>query len=431
MRQTIKAKALNTIRNNRKVFNNAFFLTIIQTVNYLLPLITVPYLVRVLGTERFGFIAFAGSLMAYFQIIIDYGFNLSATREVSLHKKDTPWLSNHFFSVLAVKSTLALICLAVLGIIVFGIPRFHNESLFYFLLFIGLVGNILFPVWFFQGMEEMGYITFFNLIARLITTVLYFVLIKTPNDYLWMAWLGVIASWSTGVASIIFALKRYSIRFFVPGLASYKACLAGGFRIFITQISVSLFTNTNTFLLGLFTNNVVVGHYAIGEKIVRAVVFLSAPIGGAIYPRVSVLFGESKERALGFLRKILIAGIGFFGLMSGVLFVGADLFVWLVSGHQSKETAFLIRIMSILPLSIFVDNIYGTQIMLNINLKNKFMWIILLGGLFSVTLQIIMVPLIKATGTSIAFSVSEVSMALFMIWAVRKEGIFLFSKPAI
>jgi len=380
-----------------------------------------------MGTEKFGFVAFAWSLMAYFQIVIDYGFNLSATREVSLHKQDTFWLSKQFFSILLIKGVLCLFCLIILGTIILTIPRFYDESLFYLVTFGGVAGTILFPVWFFQGMEEMGYITIFNLISKTIITVFYFILIKGPADYLWFAWLGVIASWSTGIVSFYIVIKRYNIHLTIPNIAYLKSCMSEGFQIFITQVSVSLFTNSNTFVLGLFTNNTIVGQYAIAEKIVRAVVFLSAPIGTAIFPHVSTLFAESKKRALEFLKKILIAGSSIFTLMSILLFIGADTLVWIVSGHKSGEISLLIKIMSILPLSVFVDNIFGTQILLNINLKNVFMWIIVVGGIFSLGLQILLVPIIKATGTATAFVVSELLMMFFMVIFVRKEGIRLLT----
>ena len=425
-----KLPAISKSPENKKLLGNTVSLYVIQAVNYILPLIMVPYLIRVLGTETFGFIAFASSLTAYFQIIIDYGFNLSATREVSLHKKDTQWLSKQFFSVLLIKSALVLICAIVLITILLGIPRFKNEATLCMWLYVGVAGSILFPIWLFQGMEEMGYIAFFNLICRLMTTILYFVLIKGPNDFMWFAYLGAVGAWVINGASFVVAMRKFKLRPTFPGIAYIKTCLRGGFQIFITQISVSLFTNTNTFILGLFTNNQIVGKYAIAEKIVRAAIFLSAPIGSAIYPRASILFSESQVQALRFLKKVLIAGSAIFGFLSVSLFVFADFLVLLISGQKSNEIAILIRIMSILPLSVFVDNIFGTQIMINLNMKKQLMWIIIIGGTFSLVLQIILVPLVKATGTAIGYLGAETVILLLMIDAVRRVGIRLLRKES-
>jgi polysaccharide transporter, PST family len=425
MNNIFKFVGISKFNEHKKLMSNTFSLYIIQAVNYLLPLIMIPYLIRVLGTETFGFIAFASSLTAYFQIIIDYGFNLSATREVSLHKRDVHWLSRQFFSVLFIKAALVLVCAIVFIVILYGIPRFNNEAALCIWLYIGIAGSILFPIWLFQGMEEMGYITFFNLLTKLLMTILYFLLIKGPNDYMWFAYLGAIGSWVINGVSFFVALKKFNLKLVFPEINFCIACLKEGFQIFITQVSVSLFTNTNTFLLGIFTNNQVVGKYAVAEKIVRAVIFLSAPVGSAIYPRISILFSESRILALRFLKKVFVVGTVIFGLISIALFVLADYFVLLVSGQRSNDIALLVRIMSVLPLSVFIDNIFGTQIMLNIGMKKQLMWIILIGGIISVLLQVTLVPHIKAMGSAIGFLGSEIAILVLMICTVRMAGIRL------
>ena len=122
-----KLISLSQSRENRSLFGNTASLYILQTVNYIIPLISVPYLVRTLGTDNFGLLAFAGSLMGYFQIVVDYGFNLSATREISLRKNDREWLSNFCSSVLVVKMALVLVCAGILAALMYCVPRFHSE----------------------------------------------------------------------------------------------------------------------------------------------------------------------------------------------------------------------------------------------------------------------------------------------------------------
>jgi PST family polysaccharide transporter len=430
MRIPFRLAGVGDSKENRKLLGNTAYLYVIQGVNYLLPIITIPYLIRVMGTETFGFIAFAGSLMTYFQIVVDYGFNLSATRDVSLHRTDVKWLSQHFFSVLSVKFCLAMACLAVFIPLLLGIPRFHNEASFYSWLYMGVVGSILFPVWFFQGVEAMGYITLFNLLSRLATTVLYFLLIKSSRDYMWFVYLGTAGTWAIGIASGVVVMAKFKIHPVFPKYVFCKECVQGGFQMFITQLSVSLYTNTNTFLLGLFAGDRIVGIYAVAEKIIRAAISLTGPLGSAIFPRITLLFNESRERAIRFLKKTLAFGTLVFGFLSVVLFVCADILVLLISGHQSKEIATLVRIMSFLPLIVFIDNILGTQIMLNNKMQKHLMWIIIIGGVISVSLQLILVPLIYATGTALAFLSSEMVIVVSMVIVLRRAGIRLFRKTA-
>jgi polysaccharide transporter, PST family len=413
----------NKIRNNKKLFGNTVYLYVFQLVNYILPLITIPYLVRVLGTNTFGLVAFYSSLTIYFQVVVDYGFNLSATRDVAIYKTEPKKISCLFFSILTIKIALVLICALLLMVIVVAVPRFYTEKELCFWLYCGVAGTILFPYWLFQGMEDMKFITIFNLVNRGIVSILYFVFIKSPHDYLWFAYLNTSGTFLIGILSISIAINKYKITFSLPPRAEYFFVLKRGFQIFISQISVCLFTNTNTFLLGIFSNNQVVGAYAIAEKIIRAGISFTGPVGSAIYPKTSRLFELSKEQALRFLKKIMIAGACVFFLLSLCLFVFAEILVLLVSGVKSAEIAFLVRIMAILPLSVFLDNIFGTQIMLNNRLQKQFMFIIFIGGMFSVVLLMILVPPLNGIGSAISFVFSEVAILLAMIIAVRKKGI--------
>lgn len=423
--------SIKTLRHNRKLFSNAFYLYIFQGLNYLLPLATIPYLVRILKTDTFGKLAFYGAFMVYFQILVDYGFNLSATRDASLLKTDTKGLSTLFCSVLIIKSAIFIACGVMLGILLSSIPRFHQEITLCCWLFLGVAGSILFPTWLFQGMEEMRYITIFNLASKLAVSFLYFILIKCPSDYLWFAYLNSSGAVIIAVVAFVVAIRKFKITLAFPGLDQCRKDLKKGFQIFASQASVTLFTNTNIFLLGLFTNNLIVGNYAVADKIVRACISLSGPITTAIYPRTAILFSQSRDLALRFLRKITLVGSALFGLASIALFVFANLLVGAVTGNRSANIAFYIRIMSLLPLSVFLDNMYGTQIMLNINLRKQFMNIIVGTGALSVFLMVILVPHFKGVGSATAYLFSEVSLLCFMVLTVRKAGIRLLPMRGI
>jgi polysaccharide transporter, PST family len=425
MKISSKLLAINGSRDNRKLFKNAVSLYMLQGISYIFPLITIPYLVRILGTDTFGLLSFAGSLLAYFQMIVDYGFNLSATRGISIHRNDQEWISNHFFSVLAAKMILVIGCAAFLTSLVYFVPRFHPDMRLYFWLYLGVAGSIFFPTWFFQGMEQMGYITIFNLISKIVITSLYFVVIKKPADYLWFAYLNSVGTCVIGAVGLVVAVRSFKIKFTIPSSASCRKCLKEGFQIFVSQISVTLFTNTNTFILGLFSNNQIVGKYAIAEKIVRALISMTGPVGSAIYPRTSIMFSTSQSQAIRFLKRIFMAGSAVFGILCFCLFIFSNSIVLAVTGEKSDEIAFLIRIMSFLPLTIFWDNMYGTQIMLNTNMQRQFMRIITAGGLLSVCLLISLVPVFDATGSALSFVVSQLTILICMIVAVRKARIRL------
>jgi polysaccharide transporter, PST family len=394
-----------------------------QAVNYLLPLITVPYLVYTLGTERYGLLAFAAAFVCYFQVIIDYGFNYSAVQAVSIHRADPRRLSRVFFSVTAIKLFSAAVCFGVLLLLVALVPLFHRETGLYVWTFAAAVGTIFFPTWFFQGIEEMKYITIFNFILRGGATALLFVFVRNPGDYMWVPWLNTAGIVLVGILSMVILYVKFRIVPVRPDRATIVELLNDGFRIFLSQAALALFNNTNTFILGIFANNFIVGTYAVAEKIVRACIAISVPVSNAIYPRTVLLFKESRERALRFLRGILFGGSVLFACVSMLLFIFAGQIVALVTGTCNDTAVLVIRILSILPLSVFIDNIYGVQVLLNIGgMQKQFLQAVIVSGIFSVCIQFALVPRFHAAGTAISFLAAELCILTMYVIAVRRAG---------
>ncbi|HCQ8715351.1 TPA: oligosaccharide flippase family protein, partial [Klebsiella michiganensis] len=152
-------KKITTDGEKRIILSNFIFLFLLQIANYVLPLLTVPYLVRVIGIENVGLLAFATAVCTYLQIITDFGFNLSATRQVSINRYDNNKLSEIYSCVIYIKLSLCVLCLIVLLGLVELVPQFKEHKIIFALTYLGVFGQSLFPVWFFQGMERMRYIT--------------------------------------------------------------------------------------------------------------------------------------------------------------------------------------------------------------------------------------------------------------------------------
>jgi len=195
----------------KRLTENFLSLSILRALNYLLPLITLPYLVRVLGPEKFGLIAFAQAFIGYFIILTDYGFNLSATREISIHRDEKEKVSKIFNSVMAVKFLLGMLSFIILALILTFIPKFGNDWLVYIFAFGMVLGNILFPVWFFQGMEKMKYITILNIVAKGIFTVCIFIFIRKMADYIYVPLINSMGFLAAGGLSLGTVFKNFGI----------------------------------------------------------------------------------------------------------------------------------------------------------------------------------------------------------------------------
>jgi PST family polysaccharide transporter len=415
--------------SRRPLLENMASLLVLQGANYLLPLITFPYLVRVLGPAKFGLLAFAQALVQYFVIITEYGFNLTATRDVAIRRDQPDQVAETFRTVLTIKFALMALSLAIMTAIVLSIPRFRGEAPVYFCTFLTVVGNVLFPVWLYQGLERMKYITVLTLGPKLLGAAAIFVLVHKEQDYLLAAAIQGSGGLLAGIVGLIMVRTLVPVgNFTLPSLSDIRATLRGGWSVFVSSFGVTLFGNSNIFILGLFASLETVGYFAVADKIVRATIGLSVPVSTAIYPRVSVLFAQSTERAIAFLRRVLLLGGMGFLVLSLALFFGADLAARLATGHPNAEIGVLIRLMAILPFTIFVDNVFGVQTLLNLGLTQQLMKAILYAGAFSVLASFLTVPRFGDRASAVVFTLSQILVLLLMVIPVHQRGIRLLGR---
>lgn len=402
-----------------------------QAANYLLPLITLPYLVRVLGPSDYGLVAFAQAFIGYFGIFTDYGFNLTATREIAIGRDDMDKVSRVFFSVLAVKIIFLLVSLCIISAVIFISGRFSGQAELCYFTFGTVIGQAMFPVWFFQGMEKMRYITVLNLLSRFIYTVCIFVFIRKASDYIYVPLVISSGQIIAAVIALRVVFARFDIRFYMPKAGDIARQLSEGFHVFISNAAISLYTTSSVFILGLFAAPMVVGYYAAAEKIVRALQNLLSPAFTTIYPYISRLAAESKERAIKFIRKsALIIGIFYFAVSVGT-FVFARYAVALLLGSGYGSSVVILRILAFLPFIIGMSNIFGLQTMLPFNYKKQFSAIYIAAGLLNIIFAFTLVLMYNAVGISVAVLLSESFVAVSMFLFLRRKGIRIFSGKII
>jgi len=407
----------------KKLTENFLSLSVLQGLNYLLPLITLPYLVRVLGPEKYGLVAFAQAFIAYFGILTDYGFNLSATREISIQRENKEKISAIFSSVMLIKFVFLILSFILMSVLVFSIHKFRNEWLLYFLTFGTVLGQVLFPIWFFQGIERMKYITWLNIIAKTIFTVLVFVLIHQKTDYVYVPFLGALGTIISGVLALGIIRKHFKVNFHLPSKNEVIHQLREGWYIFISTVAISLYSISNTFILGLFASNTIVGYYSGAEKIINAVQGLLSPVSQTIYPHISKIASESKERALKFLQKItiLIGSSSFF--LSLLIFLLAEVVIKILLGGQYLESIKVLRILSFLPFIVGLSNIFGIQTMLTFDYKKAFSNILIIASLINITLAFILVPFFFHIGIAFSVVISETFVTIAMFVYLQRKGI--------
>ena len=405
-----------------KLKENIFSLFTLKGAEYIVNFITLPYLLRVLGPEVYGKITFVQVLMNYGVLFTDYGFNITAPRDIANAEKKE--VSKHFSAIYTSKLCL-LFAVLLFGIVLLFIIQ-PNIDYILILCFLPLViGNVIFPVWFFQGVQQMRFITIFNLISRAVSVIGIFVFVVESDDYYIAAIFQSMVPLLAGIISIIMLVNKYPGLYHFPKWTEVLQKLRSGWDIFISTIFINLYTNSNTFILGIMTNDTVVGYYAAANKLIDAVKGLIAPVSNAIFPHVSVLFKESKENAVAFLCKVLHR-IGLVMLLIS-LFIGvfSEQIVSLVMGNLYSESVIIFRWISFLPFIIALSNIFGIQTMVAFGMQRVFSRILMYSAVLNFILVFPMIYMWNAVGLAITTVVVEVFVTITMYFTLRKYNIIL------
>ena len=277
---------------------NFISLVLLQGVNYLLPLLSFPYLFRVLGVERYGLATFGYSLMQYFVMFTDFGFNLSATKYISEHRSDLQKINTYLNSAMIGRFILCVISFLFLLALVSCVDKFKIDSSLYLLYFGIILGNVMFPMWFFQGMENMKYITVFNIVAKSLSFIPFFIFIRKPEDYLYVPICYSTGFILAGLVSLHIIYVKMKMRWYITSSSQIKNALKESSTYFLSRLSTSLFTTSNSFLLGLVGGNTAVGYYSAAEKLYQAYNQLLSPFTGVLFPHIA------KSRNVSFFKKI-------------------------------------------------------------------------------------------------------------------------------
>jgi polysaccharide transporter, PST family len=393
------------IRIPKGVLRNVFSLYGLYCSNYILALISVPYLTRVLGPSDWGLVAFVQAFCSYLLVIVEFGFTFTGAREAARSHATPEKLSEVVADVCAGKAVLVVLCLGIATLAQFGVRTFHEHALLFWSgVFWALVHGYSL-LWYFQGLEKMRIVAVFDMAAKGVAVLATLIVVRSPKDDWKVLGLQGVAGLACAVVQFGMAYRNLPLRF--PHWGRVVEALRRSSKTFAPRNASLMYTLGNAFILGLFAPPWIVGFYSGAERISRAITGLLTPASEAVYPHLSHVASLSRDRTrkLARLGLFVMAGIG--TTMGLAIYLLSPHLVPLLLGHGYEPAIRVLQILSFLAPVIAIRNVFAIHWMLPLDLDSHLNMIVVGTGVLNVVLAVLLAPKTGAVGVAWAGVLSQ------------------------
>ncbi len=415
MLSNYKNKIHAVLASNSLLIQNISYISLLQIFNLVAPLITYPYLVRVLGKELYGYVLTAQVLTSYFALIIDFGSNNVCAKHVSIHRNNKAKLSEVICSVLIVRFFLFLIGFLVYFAIVKIVPIYDEYALLFIVSYGMNFNDLLFPQFFFQGLEKMKYTTLLNILVKLVFIFLIFLFVNSQSDAVYVPLFYAIGYALAGIISLYVIFRRWEVSIKIPDRQNIWYYVKDASPVFATDLICTIKDKLNVLLLGSFSgmSNVVV--YDLGTKINSIIVKPTEILRTALFPR------SAKERNINKILKI----VRFTFLMSVIIVLITNFFLAQIVEFFLKDQIDLlpIRIFTIAPIILSISTMISSNMFVALGYNKYVLYSIIITTL-SYLLALIYVYFNHFMTSIYSFvliaMVSYVVELLYRLWATHR-----------
>jgi len=413
----------------KSIIKNSIYAFLLQFVSMLYPLISSPYVSKVLGTDRLGVVNLATSVSNWFSIFAVFGITSYGVREVAKIRDDKELLNSFFSEMILIKIMASFFTLMVYLPLIFSISRFSQEYQLYLLQSLGVFLNIFSFDWFFQGVEEYRYITIRSLLIKLISLISLFVFVNTNSDYLIYAAISIITLAIGNIINFIYALKFIKIRF---KNLSLKKHLKPLYIFLCSTLVISVYGILDGVFLGFLRSNTEVAYFTRAMMLLTLCMSLTSTINSVIMPRLTNYYSNNKKRydelLLMTIDIILLISIP---LMAGVFILADDLML-LMGGEAFLPAGKAVKIMApiIVLVPVAVWNYH--QRMLPNHCEKAGLYIQILTAILSVVLNCLLIPALGFIGVSITHLVVDIfGLSIGCIYMLKIDRILIFNKAQL
>jgi len=410
------------MHQDTKIFLANFFqLSFLKGISRILPLITTPFLIRVIGIEKFGTLEFAKAISFYFTTFVSYGFRYSATKQVSLYKQDKNIIGQIVSSVYVLKLLIIVICFLVMIMLIVFVPKIREDHIYLLCFFPVVIASSLFPTFAFQGLDKMHWLTSLNLISKVLFMASLFIFIEKPSDaFLFPILLAAVDILRLLVAFfVLYGSLAIPVRW--PVWSIMKQQMKEGLHIFLSELAIMFYSRFPTIFLKFVGDSTVVAIYTLGDKIARITAGMLEPFMQALYPIAYQKVTSNLKAGIQYLKHLAKNSLIILGAIGIVYWLFADKIICLLAHTDLPEAVEVFKIHAFLPAIVFLSKLLGIGILIPLQAGRKYTLSILLTGLIAVGLHFILVPLFQVKGAAWSIVLSEVFAVILTYLATCQE----------
>lgn len=392
---------------------------IMSASSIVFPLITFPYISRVLMATGNGKVATASAVITYFNMFASLGIPTYGIRACAKVRDDKEKLSKTVQELLIINSITMLLTLLVFVFTVILVPEFSAEKELYVINGIGMVLNMFAITWLYNALEQYAYITVVNMIVKVVSLVLMFLLVKKPEDYILYGGITVFASSASYVFNFVYATKFITLK--KSGTYNFRVHMKPILRFFAMSAATSVYTNLDVVMLRFMQGNTEVGYYNAAIKVKTILVTLITSLGTVLLPRLS--YYVKKEKIDDFYRMIgkavnfvVIAGLPL--MIYFMLYARESIQFLAGEGYEGAILPMIILMPTVLLIGL--SNITGIQILTPQNLEQQVLNSIVCGAVVDFLLNLVLIPKMASSGAALATTVAELVVLIVQCIYLKK-----------
>lgn len=406
------------IQEKKSITKNYMYNLIYQVLVLISPLITIPYISRVLGAENIGIYSYTLSITAYFILFGTLGMSLYAQREIAYNQDNPPKYSLIFWEMVLLR--IITMSISIL-IYYFTIIKYGTYQLYYKILILEILGNCIDITWFFQGLEEFKKIVKRNVIIKLISITCTFALVKTSNDLV-IYFIIYVLTLLIGNLSLWIYLPKFLVRIDIRKINILRH-LKQTISLFVPQLAVQVYTILDKTMVGtIVQEKAEVGYYDQSQKIIKIALSVITSLGTVMLPRIANNYIKNEKEAVRvYMEKSFnLIFLLSFPMMFGVLAVSGR-FVPVFFGQGYDRVIILMNIISPIFILIALSNVIGAQYLLPTKRQKEYTISVVSGAILNFVANMCLIWKLKAVGASIGTVIAEIAVTSVQLYFVRKD----------